>query len=248
VTEELEQYSNPLYLDLMSCCTRDDSEYEISQQALKGIVVDIGCGEGPFLPFMKGFTEYLGIEPIDFQRREAEKLAKQLGLNNCRFLPGTAQNLPIADNSADTIMTTYALSELTTIEDFKKALQEILRIAKDQTKLIICDHIGGINDDYWHILRLAEAARKGRMIAIETPDLWIEIFCFLNQHAEIRKTKRLKIVFEFKDLEDSLLKLRGMVPDIKSNPQVRENVKKFLTIPRIETQVFFVEAIINKAG
>ena len=241
-----EQYSNSLYLDLMACCTRDDTEAEMSKQELKGVVVDIGCGEGPFLPFLKGFTEYVGIEPIEFQRTAAEKLAKQLG-HNCRFLEGTAQHVPMANNSADTIMVTYILSELTTIEDMKKALQEILRIAKDRTKLIICEHTGGIGDDYWQILRLAEVAREGRMSAVETPDVWIEIFCFLDKCAEIKKVTRTPLIFEFKDLEDALLKLRGLVPDIESNRKVRDIVRNFLTTPRIETQAVFIEAVINKA-
>ena len=66
-----------------------------------GIVVDIGCGTGNILRFLKR-ESYIGVEPSAGMRR---KFAEKHGFEP---LDGHFLSIPLPDESADTVVTTYA--------------------------------------------------------------------------------------------------------------------------------------------
>jgi ubiquinone/menaquinone biosynthesis C-methylase UbiE len=91
---------------------------------IKGVGIEIGVGSGRFaFPFGIRF----GIEPSQKMR----ELAKEKGIT---VLDGTAEKMPLEDNSFD-----FALMVTTIcfLDDIKKAFGEVFRILKDSGSVII---------------------------------------------------------------------------------------------------------------
>ncbi len=237
-----EKYSSLDFIEFEKSMNVDETETEISKIDLKGNVVDIGSGAGLYLKHLKpGFKKYIGIEPNEFLREHADKTAKKLGINS-KFLKGFAEKIPLPDNSADVIISTYVFNELEHMKKIKKSLKEIRRIAKPGAKFIFCDLTGGLKDDYYNILNIAEVSR-GDIPYREMSDVWIEVLLFLNKYARIEISKRVRLVYKFEDLEDAMNKTSAVLPDIKTNKKVREAIKKFYEKKnRLECEGHFIVA------
>jgi len=104
----------------------------------RGNVVEIGIGSGHNLPFYKQdkITKLTGIDPDDYvwnrarkKRAVFHKPLERLGLSG--------ENIPLDDNSADTVVVTYSLC---TIPDPVKALKEMRRILKPGGELLFSEH------------------------------------------------------------------------------------------------------------
>ncbi|HQU85463.1 MAG TPA: methyltransferase domain-containing protein [Pyrinomonadaceae bacterium] len=89
-----------------------------------GVLLDVGCGTKPYLPVFKPFVEkHLGIEYSPesvFRGHKAD-------------IFGDAMNLPLEDNSVDTILCTEVLEHL---PDPEKAISEFFRILRPGGTLI----------------------------------------------------------------------------------------------------------------
>ena len=89
------------------------------------VLVDIGCGTGIFLDYLHDdFKTGIGIdnckEMIDF----AKKMHKK---KNIKYIIGKGDSLPLADHSADFIL---SMGVLENIKDKKKHINESLRVLK----------------------------------------------------------------------------------------------------------------------
>ncbi|MFH0819654.1 MAG: methyltransferase domain-containing protein [bacterium] len=118
-------------------------------------VLDAGCGEGvlSILMAQKG-AEVIGCDISGPNIAAAENLARQNQLTNIKFLVADAENLPLANNSFDLVISCHVLEHL---PDFEKGLAEIKRITKSRaiialpTCLNLCAAclLGG--DNFWRI-------------------------------------------------------------------------------------------------
>ena len=101
----------------------------------RGIVLEIGFGSGLNLPFYNKdkIKKIFALEPSTEMQKISTKKIKKTGIN-IEFLTSYAEDIPLDDNSIDTIVCTYTLCS---IPDPDLALLEIQRVLKkDVTSLL----------------------------------------------------------------------------------------------------------------
>lgn len=103
-----------------------------------GNVLEIGVGTGLNLPIYNGenITKLTAIDPSEetWNKRDIDvsKLPYKF-----EFIKASAEELPFANNTFDTIVITYSLC---TIPNTEKALKEMSRVLKQDGVLIFCEH------------------------------------------------------------------------------------------------------------
>ena len=100
--------------------------------------MDVGIGSGLNIPFYnKSKINYLyGLDPS----KELLDIAKSIANENqleVDFLQCSAENIPLPDRSIDTVLITYTMC---TIPDVALSNSEIMRVLKDDGKLLFCEH------------------------------------------------------------------------------------------------------------
>ena len=103
-----------------------------------GVVLDVGIGSGLNIPFYnKSKINYLyGLDPS----KELLDIAKSIANENqleVDFLQCSAESIPLPDRSIDTVLITYTMC---TIPDVALSNSEIMRVLKDDGKLLFCEH------------------------------------------------------------------------------------------------------------
>jgi len=104
----------------------------------EGRVLEVGIGSGLNLPFyVAGKVQHLwGLDPS----KELWALAGQTVAQaefDVEFLQAAADEIPLDDNSADTVLVTYTLCS---IPKTLPALEEMRRVLKLGGRLIFCEH------------------------------------------------------------------------------------------------------------
>jgi ubiquinone/menaquinone biosynthesis C-methylase UbiE len=119
-----------------------ESEREQLLAGVSGRVLEIGFGSGLNLPhYPNGLTELIAIDPNPGMRRYAEPRIAQSPITVERYeLSG--ESLPLADNSFDTVVSTWTLCS---IEHVDRALREVHRVLKPGGRFIFLEH--GLCDD-----------------------------------------------------------------------------------------------------
>lgn len=113
----------------------------------EGRVLEIGIGAGQNLSFYDAakVTHIWGLEPSAAMRERAAARAAGLRIG-LEFLDLEAEEIPLDDQSADTVLVTYTLC---TIPDVARALRGMRRVLKPGGRLIFCEH-GRAPDDGVH--------------------------------------------------------------------------------------------------
>jgi len=103
-----------------------------------GRVLEIGMGSGLNIPFYDTDKVEMvwGLEPSEGMRRKARDRVKAAPFD-LQWLGLPGEQIPLDDNSADTIVLTYTLC---TIPDWKTALQQMRRVLKPGGKLLFSEH------------------------------------------------------------------------------------------------------------
>jgi ubiquinone/menaquinone biosynthesis C-methylase UbiE len=103
-----------------------------------GRVLEIGIGSGLNLPFYNpDKVEHLwGLDPSSEMWTLSKKTRKKIGFD-VEFINSGAENIPLDDQSADTVLITYALC---TIPDVSAALGEVRRVLKPGGRVLFCEH------------------------------------------------------------------------------------------------------------
>lgn len=103
-----------------------------------GNVLEIGVGSGLNLPIYNSDSvkHLTAIDPslATWNKRRVD--TNQLGFG-FEFTEASAEDLPMDNNSVDTVVITYALC---TIPDLNGAFEEIRRVLKPTGKFIFCEH------------------------------------------------------------------------------------------------------------
>jgi ubiquinone/menaquinone biosynthesis C-methylase UbiE len=105
--------------------------------AAAGRVVEIGVGSGENLRLYSTQADrVIGLDPsprlLSMAREAAHEAAVPIEL-----MKGSAQEIPLADRSADTVVMTWTLCS---IPDPSRALREIRRVMKESGRLLFVEH------------------------------------------------------------------------------------------------------------
>ena len=103
-----------------------------------GRVLEVGMGPGLNLPFYdRAAVEFVwGLEPSEGMRRKAAPALEATDLD-VRWLDLPGEEIPLDDNSADTIVLTYTLCS---IADWELALAQMRRVLKPEGQLLFSEH------------------------------------------------------------------------------------------------------------
>jgi ubiquinone/menaquinone biosynthesis C-methylase UbiE len=104
----------------------------------EGVVLDIGIGSGLNIPFYNKtkIKQLYGLDPSKELLDIAKSIAKKENLE-IEFLECGAESIPLPDKSIDTVLITYTMC---TIPDVALSNSEIIRVLKDDGKLLFCEH------------------------------------------------------------------------------------------------------------
>lgn len=104
----------------------------------RGRVLDVGMGSGLNIPHYDAEKIDLvwGLEPSEGMRKKAQANLKHASFE-IRWLDLPGEEIPLEDNSVDTVVLTYTLC---TIPDWMLALQQMRRVLKPGGSLIFCEH------------------------------------------------------------------------------------------------------------
>lgn len=105
---------------------------------LQGTVLEIGPGAGVNLSYYPNDIHWIGIEPNSFMHQYIQQQAEHFGFQNIEIRTGSAEHLPVADNSIDTVVSTYVLCS---VDNVMSSLEEILRVLKPGGQFIFVEHV-----------------------------------------------------------------------------------------------------------
>jgi len=103
-----------------------------------GSVLEVGFGSGLNLPFYDK-TKVQHVWALDPSRELwalAEDRVRGAGFP-VEFLNATAEEIPLPDQSADTVLVTFTIC---TLPDVRRALREMARVLKPGGELVFCEH------------------------------------------------------------------------------------------------------------
>jgi len=110
--------------------------------AAEGRVLEIGVGSGLNLPHYGGSVmDVIALDPSPKLLSMAEKAISGVSLP-VELLRSSAEAIPLADESVDTLVTTWTLCS---IPDVARALSEMRRVLKPTGRLLFVEH-GRAND------------------------------------------------------------------------------------------------------
>ncbi|WP_281645077.1 class I SAM-dependent methyltransferase [Parendozoicomonas sp. Alg238-R29] len=103
-----------------------------------GRVLEIGFGSGLNLPFYntENVERLFALEPSEGMRKKSSPLLEK-SLMECQWLDLEAEQVPLEDNSIDTVVLTYTLC---TIPGWQNALQQMRRVLKPDGVLLFSEH------------------------------------------------------------------------------------------------------------
>lgn len=111
----------------------------------EGRILEVGMGSGLNIPFytVEKVELVWGLEPSAGMREKARARVEAAPFE-LRWLDLPGEEIPLPDNSADTVVMTYTLC---TIAGWKAALRQMRRVLKPGGKLLFSEHGRAPDDD-----------------------------------------------------------------------------------------------------
>jgi len=117
-------------------------------------LLDVGCGTGRFLDFVKQAWPRLQIIGLDMSDAYIRHAKRHLRRSRTRFVVGKAEEIPLSDNSQDAVTSTFLFHELPP-KVRRIALRECARVLKPGGRLVLLDSLQrGDQPDYEGLLEL----------------------------------------------------------------------------------------------
>ena len=133
-----DKYILPTFLNC--ACGTKPMQYQTKKIVpfAKGDVLEIGIGSGLNLPFydLDQINKIWGLDPSEELNSMAEKVARDIDID-VDLIIGGAEEIPLPENSIDTILLTYTLC---TIPKVKDSIKEIERVLKPSGSMLFCEH------------------------------------------------------------------------------------------------------------
>ena len=109
---------------------------------LHGLILEIGPGPGPNLPYFPANVRWIGVEPNPFMHPYLRRTLRALGRAEADFRidGGDPQGvrLPAADASVDAVVATLVLCS---VPDQAATLREVLRVLKPGGRFAFIEHV-----------------------------------------------------------------------------------------------------------
>jgi ubiquinone/menaquinone biosynthesis C-methylase UbiE len=118
-------------------------------------LLDIGCGTGRFLDFVKQAWPRLSVHGLDMSEAYIRHARRHLrGRSRTSFAVGKAEAIPLPDNSQDAVTSIFLFHELPP-KVRRQALSEFARVLKPGGRLVLLDSLQrGDRPDYEGLLEL----------------------------------------------------------------------------------------------
>ena len=116
-------------------------------------VVEVSCGRGGGAAYITRYLKPRSVTGVDFSARQIEFCRRRHRLPGLRFLQGEADNIPIAEKSADVIVNIEASC---LYPDIDKFFREVTRILRPRGRFIYADF--HLTKDVDHLLGQLERA------------------------------------------------------------------------------------------
>ncbi len=102
----------------------------------QGIVLEVGFGSGYNLPFYKNVKKLYALDPSkELFAYAADRIAS--AQFPVEYLPDSAEQIPLQDNSIDTVVSTWSLCSIPNLE---KAMKEIWRVLIPGGRFLFVEH------------------------------------------------------------------------------------------------------------
>lgn len=133
-----ERYCAPLLCNCLCGVGAVHKQRSFVVPKAKGRVLEVGMGSGLNLShYNQSAVDFIwGLEPNEGMRRKAQGNLSASSLE-VKWLDSPSEQIPLPDDSADTIVLTYTLCS---IEGWLQALEEMRRVLKPQGQLLFCEH------------------------------------------------------------------------------------------------------------
>lgn len=104
----------------------------------RGKILEIGLGAGHNIPHYdhERVDRVIGIDPCETSWKLAQERVNAVPFD-VEFLAGSAEDIPLDDDSVDSVLLTFALC---TIPDPLAALSEAKRVMRPGGELVFCEH------------------------------------------------------------------------------------------------------------
>jgi ubiquinone/menaquinone biosynthesis C-methylase UbiE len=126
----------PTLIDLSMRNKRLRPYRERVARAAEGRVLDVGIGSGLNLPLYGQAREVFGVDPSSRLLARAQDQAQQTPVP-VHLLEGSAERIPLADRSMDTVVMTWTGCS---IPDIRAALKEMRRVLNPGGRLLFVEH------------------------------------------------------------------------------------------------------------
>ena len=124
-------------------------------RTLRGVVVEIGPGNGSSLDAYAPQAQVLAVEPDPPSARLASRRVG-VACRHVRVLRGTAESLPLRAGSVDVVV---SFMTLCSVGDPGRALGEIRRVLRPGGELRFVEHVAAPGRLLWSLQRLADTDR-----------------------------------------------------------------------------------------
>ena len=133
-----DHYILPKLTDLVCSAGTHRRQREKIVPLARGRVLEIGLGSGLNLAHYDADAVEMvwGLDPSPGMSRLAESRIREAPVE-VRLLAHAADNIPLEDDSADTVLLTFTLC---TIPDFEAALAQMRRVLNPGGRLLFCEH------------------------------------------------------------------------------------------------------------
>ena len=100
-------------------------------------VLEVGVGTGLCLPLYPPHCDITAIDLSDAMLEKAVVRVKELGLDNVKLLKMDAGDMDFPDNTFDIVIAAYVV---TAVPDYRKLMQEMIRVSRPGGRLILLNH------------------------------------------------------------------------------------------------------------
>ena len=131
------QYILPRIINRSMRQEKNSQEREELIPRATGIVLEVGFGSGLNLPFYgRGVAKLYALDPSDGLWKLAKDRLSQIHFP-VEFIPVSAEKIPLADNSIDSIVMTWCLCS---VADPAQVLKELHRVLRANGRLLFIEH------------------------------------------------------------------------------------------------------------